>query len=79
MLTQPLRKGYYIWLKPVLLVSEFLKIEKANGIFFKKEQGKFEIRVWRVSKNRAPKNRGENIFTVSAQIQWSVGETTFGS
>lgn len=47
--------------------------------FFKKEQGKFEIRVWRVSKNRGPKNRGENIFTVSAQIQGSVGETTFGS
>ena len=46
--------------------------------FFKKS-GKFEIRVWRVSKNRGPKNRGENIFTVSAQIQGSVGETTFGS
>ena len=25
--------------------------------FFKKEQGKFEIRVWRVSKNRGSKNR----------------------
>ena len=38
MLTQPLRKGYYIWLKPVLLVSDFLKIENANGIFFKKSR-----------------------------------------
>lgn len=33
-----LEKGYCIWLKSVLLVSDFLKNEKANGIFFKKSR-----------------------------------------
>ena len=37
-LTQPLKRGYCIWLKSVLLVSDFLKNEKANGIFFKKSR-----------------------------------------
>lgn len=39
-LTQPLRKGYYIWLKPVLLLSDFLKIEKAWNIFLKRASKK---------------------------------------